>query len=357
MKKLISILLSAAAALSLTACGVSYQIAPSATPSDGAPDAEEPVATAAPYTDPYSGEGCGRDLSLLRPWAVMINNLEQALPQKGVSQAEILYEIPAEGGVTRMMAIFSDVSQVGDIGSMRSIRPYYAEVALSYDAIAVHAGGSEAAYDVMSGHGMDNLDGVLGGGYAELAFFRDPERMKNGYEHSMFATGEGLIAAAEKQGYPLEHSGGARGTGLEFSLSAAEQCVDKAEYVRINYNGWKWTSFVYLPEEGVYEAYEYGERYVDADNDRQLTFANVLVLETDVSVIDDVGRLSVATTGSGDGVFVCGGRSVPIRWSRADAQSPFTYSLADGTPLELGVGHSFIGIIGKSGTSVEYEKK
>jgi hypothetical protein len=99
---------------------------PSPTP------AESPEPTEAPYTNPLTGEGMDEGISANRPWAIMINNLDKALPQCGISQADIIYEIPAEGGVTRMMAIFSDISDVEAIGSMRSLRPYYADVGLSY---------------------------------------------------------------------------------------------------------------------------------------------------------------------------------------------------------------------------------
>ncbi|HBD86903.1 MAG TPA: DUF3048 domain-containing protein, partial [Clostridiales bacterium] len=137
MKKIIC---SALAALLLvtSACGKgsadpttapSSEPSPSATPALPSPS---PTPTAPPYTNPLTGEGMDEDISGNRPWAIMINNLDKALPQCGVSQADIIYEIPAEGGVTRMMAIFSDISDVEAIGSMRSIRPYYADVGLSY---------------------------------------------------------------------------------------------------------------------------------------------------------------------------------------------------------------------------------
>ena len=84
-----------------------------------------------------------------------------------------------------MMAIFTDISDVEKIGSLRSIRPYYADVGISYDAIVVHAGGSEESYTEMSGYDVDHLDGVLRT-YVEGAFYRDPDRMYYGIEHSLF---------------------------------------------------------------------------------------------------------------------------------------------------------------------------
>lgn len=64
----------------------------------------------------------------------------------GQSQADIIYECLAEGGITRMMGVYQSVEGVGMIGSVRSARPYYLELALGHDALYIHAGGSEDAY-------------------------------------------------------------------------------------------------------------------------------------------------------------------------------------------------------------------
>ena len=68
-----------------------------------------------PYTNPLTGEGVMEDISAKRPVAVMLNNLEKALPQLGVGQADVIYEIVSEGGITRMMALFQDLQGVGTL--------------------------------------------------------------------------------------------------------------------------------------------------------------------------------------------------------------------------------------------------
>lgn len=72
----------------------------------------------------------------------------------------------------------------------------------------------------------------------------------------------------------------------------------------------------------------------------------MLVLYTDVSVLDEAGRLSVTVNGSGDGLFFCGGKAVEIQWSK-EAGGQFYYSLEDGTPLTLERGRSYVCIISK----------
>ena len=88
------------------------------------PEPEPEPEPVLPYTNPLTGEGSAVDLAGARPVAIMLNNLKKALPQLGVSQADLIYELPAEGGITRMMAVFQSVEGVGDLGSVRSARDY-----------------------------------------------------------------------------------------------------------------------------------------------------------------------------------------------------------------------------------------
>ena len=131
------------------------------------------------YYAPLTGEPLSTKPENTRPFAVMINNIVYAQPQVGISNAEMIYEIPAEGGITRMMAIFSHLYDVESVGSIRSLRPYYLSVALSYDAIVIHAGGSEQAYSDVKTYNADHLDGVRDGNTSSM-FYRDASRGQHG---------------------------------------------------------------------------------------------------------------------------------------------------------------------------------
>jgi len=66
-----------------------------------------------------------------RPVAVMVNNISHAQSvQAGLGDADIIFESLAEGGITRLMAVFYDVSKAGQIGTVRSARYTYAQLAL-----------------------------------------------------------------------------------------------------------------------------------------------------------------------------------------------------------------------------------
>ena len=95
--------------------------------------------------------------------------------------------------------------------------------------------------------------------------------------------------------------------------------------------------------------------YVDGNTGEQVSAVNLLLLETNISVIsgDKEGRLKVRTTGEGDGLLCRNGQSVPIHWSRADRNSPFVYTTADGQPLALGRGNSYVCIMDPKTSKVD----
>ena len=147
-KKLLPLLLTLP--LLLSACGGTPEPEDSASPSPSpVPTVEVATPSPTPYdgpVNPLTGLPIGEEWVNRRPVAIMLNNLKQALPQLGQSQADIIYEIPAEGGITRMVGVYQSLEDVGTIGSIRSARPYYLEVALGHDAIFLHAGGASLPF-------------------------------------------------------------------------------------------------------------------------------------------------------------------------------------------------------------------
>lgn len=303
-----------------------------------------------PFVNPLTGEGSNTDYSKVRPYAIMLNNLTLALPQHGVADADIIYEVLAEGGITRMMGVFQDLSKVGNIGSIRSARAYYVELAMGHDAVYIHAGGSPEAYTMIKNGLIDSVDGTKGG-LSNRVFWRDQGRIQNaGYEHSMFTSGK-LLTENVGTAASIRHEHEATYAYPQTFVKDATPAGGKeATLVRAFFTANKKTSFQYDATTGLYGVYEYGSTYIDGNNGQQVYVKNVLCLLTDVSTIpgDSAGRLNVRTTGSGKGYFACGGKYVEINWSRADANSPMTYTLADGTPLSLGEGTSYVCVLSKN---------
>lgn len=301
------------------------------------------------FANPLTGLEIKEEYVNSRPYAVMLNNIREAQPQFGISQADIVYEVCAEGGITRMLALYQDIGAVGSIGSIRSARPYYVELALGHDAIFLHAGGSEQAYSDISSKGVTAFDAVRGSDVGSL-FWRDQQRISaNGYEHSVFTSGEAALSDISGRNIRHEHES-AYEYEQEFAWEATPEGGYAASTVAVEFSGYKTGTFEY--DEGLYYASQYGSAHVDAGNSEQVAVSNLLVLYTNIYVLDDVGRLSVSLTGSGEGKYFCGGRGIDILWSR-DAGGQFFYTLEDGTPLVMERGRSYVCII-QSGNSVTY---
>ena len=285
-----------------------------------------------------------------RATAVMINNLIDALPQYGISEADFIYEIETEGGITRLLALFSDFTDVGTIGPVRSSRTFYNSVATSFDAPLIHCGGSGGAIKaqyVDNGEQISNwahIDQRYNGDY----FFRDNDRYDYGgyaWEHTLFTNGEMLLEALEDNGYNTTYEDGAD-YGLQFA-EVVELNGEKAETVVVNFNGGKTTTMSYDAELGKYAAEQYGDIHLDAEIGEGMSYRNVIVVYADQWFRYDgvYNRAYYDIIGSGTGHFACDGEIVPINWSRESVYDEFVYTLEDGTPLILGVGNSYVAVV------------
>ena len=125
---------AAVLAVALTAC----------TGSDGPETSEPPGAPSAsptpsvPATHPFTGGRRGLRNPVL---AVKIENTRPALPQTGVSAADIVYVEQVEGGETRLMAIYSSrlPARVGPVRSARisdlHILPQFGRPAFAFSGV------------------------------------------------------------------------------------------------------------------------------------------------------------------------------------------------------------------------------
>jgi hypothetical protein len=246
--------------------------------------------------------------------------------------------------------VFQSVEAVGEIGTVRSARDYYVSLAYGHDAIFLHAGGSPQAYDAIENWGVTALD-CVNGPYEGTLFWRDATRKKNsGYEHSVMTSGEKITELLPTyKNMRLEHKDGYT-QPLEFMADGEKAEGESVQTIEVKFSTYKTGVFTYDPDTGLYLVEEYGAPYVDGNTGEQVAVKNVLVLYTDVSAIkgDDKGRQSVRTTGTGKGQFFCDGTMQEITWSKKDNASPLTYTDANGQTLKLGVGHTYVNIIGSS---------
>lgn len=381
MKKFVCLLLAVVTVFSLAACGMSAEkdlpledsaeesfpaessFEDSSIENSGEEEAEIlDVTEEEPRFDwtvvnPLTGEPSDKDYTNIRPVAVMLNNIKQALPQFGNGQADLLYEVPEEGGITRIMALYQDLTDVGSLGSIRSTRPYYVRLALANDAILVHAGGSGSAYRLIkklmdSKYNFEDIDCLYKGtNSAESIFFRDQGRINSGYamEHTLFTTSDNIQEwmASHSDHVQTEHRKHFRRTHTfveDGTPALGKDCTS----MDVSFSGYKGTSFHYDEESGTYQVSEFGSAYTDAATGNQVSVENVIVIQTKLEQLNDAKqRIAVYLTGEGTGYYACNGKYEPIRWVKKKAR--YTYSFFDqkGNEIPLGVGKSYICILDK----------
>jgi len=114
--------------LAVTSAADSGAAGVASTTSIIAEDTEKPKKPA--YVSPLSGKALDKKYKHKRPFAFMFNNIEFAYPQTGTGRADILYEILAEGGITRLMGVF-DYMKGDRIVSATCYLPLSANMSLS----------------------------------------------------------------------------------------------------------------------------------------------------------------------------------------------------------------------------------
>ena len=286
--------------------------------------------------------------SKTRPYAVMINNNHSAWPQCGLKDAYLVYEIIAEGGITRMMALYKD-KLPEKVGSVRSARHYFIDYAEENDAIFIHWGGSPQAYSRINS-GINDLDGIALEG---TSFFRD-KTLKRDYEHTGFVNLEKANKQAQEKGYTRDTN-----KDLLLNYSATEldlanlEGAESAEDITLKYSYYHTTSYEYDKENKVYKRFMSGKANTDLTTGEQYTAKNIIVYKVGNKTINDgenKGRQDLLNTGTGKGYYISEGYAIPITWEKSTHSGQTIYKYENGEEIKVNDGNTFIQILPKEGT-------
>lgn len=357
MKRILALTL--AAALLLGGCGskqagtsapatqteAAVATVPTEMPTEAATE-ETTVPTTEPviYYDPLNGEILDAPFDG-RIYASTISNIRDALPHVGVTKADVLMEMFVNGSIVRCLALFSDIGDVDALGSTRSTRMMFNNIAQHYNAILTHAGGSSQCLSDANDRGLThyNVDSIMrqGDELCQGTAYRDTE-YKYG-EHNLFVIGSGVKAYAESQGVQLTGNP-EKDYGFRFTEDGTPDGEDAREITVILTYGkaMKDTTMRYDDALGKYVYNQYGMEMHDQITDEVEAFRNVVVMHTDIGYdgIYHIGNFNVG----GTGYYACGGKIIPIYWTCDGDSEPFRYFHEDGTPLEFGQGNTYIAI-------------
>lgn len=296
------------------------------------------------------------DWQARRPMAVMVNNHVLARPQTGLSQADIIYEAVAEGGITRLLAVFQ--SKIPEkVGPVRSARKYYVDFAKENDAWYAHWGGASTnneanVYDYMRGIYVNSVDAMWAGADA---FWRDFSRDVP-TEHTGFTSIPKLYDTAYAR-YPDQVKSW-RGGVVSWAFKDETVQADRPSSQSVSFNFWDLPDFVvkwdYDPSTNSYKRSQGGKPFVDTDSGETLAAKNVVILFMEErSLNDGHGHLIYKTTGQGAGKAFVDGVQTSIKWVRPSVNERTRFLVSNGltvknaaeTDLQLNRGQIWIEIL------------
>lgn len=291
-----------------------------------------------------TGEWIDEDLADRKPVAIMIGNTNDALPQYGVSRADVVYEVPAEGGITRLMPIFQDYSDIDKIGSVRSCRHYYAYYAMEFEAVYLHCGQASYAEELLGSGKIEDLNALDGAVYNKT-YYKDSARKA---PHNTFTSTEGIDAGIALKEFdpmlPEDYEGHYlfnKDDKKEINLDRGEDAIVVQPGYYIN-NPW----FVYDEETGLYNRFQYKREHMDELTDTQLAFKNIILQYTDSKMIDEkYGYMDFTTVGKGAGKYITNGRVIDITWSRDSEEDVTRYYDMQGREIVMNQGKTMVCVL------------
>ncbi len=324
-----------------------------------------------------------------RPMAVVIENHLDSRPQSGLSRADVVYEVVAEGGITRFLAIFYCGASASDItiGPIRSARTYLINWASEYgeNPLFVHFGGANnicgdcpggvkprgtVAPEVMAletlikmgwRHSQGNaLDG--GANVSYPAIKRDQTRLGNvsAWEHSAIGSSDLLFDLGIERGFGYEQDGepwhssfvqwkfedDAPVSGVKASEIEFEFWSNKPEYnVRWEYDA----------SSNSYKRFNGGKAHTDWEFDKpQLSVKNVVIqFVFEKGPVDRELHMYYETVDEGDALIFKNGDVIEGSWEKDSASGRTIFYDKNGDEISFVRGKIWIEAVPR-GNDIEY---
>lgn len=300
-----------------------------------------------------TGEWMDAEIANRRPIAVSIPNQKSCLPQYGITNASVIYQVPLRDNLTRLFCLFEDFDELDRIGPVRSIRDYMVYDGLEHDAIICHWGSAVYANALLNSEAVDNISQATAGIEVptSTAFDRYNRPGKNKTD-SAYMFVDGLMKGVEKRGYSWEYDDTFEPKFLFAQDGVVADYIDADDATKI----WPGTKgnyhtvgayFEYDEETGLYDYYEYDKKLEDEHNGETLKVSNVVLQVCYGEERDDHGYLIMEMhgplTGDGEMYFFTQGKVVKGTWERMDGDDkPAHYYDEEGNEIVFNQGKTFI---------------
>ncbi len=327
-----------------------------------------------------------------RPLAAMIENHADSRPQSGLSKADVVYEVVAEGGITRFLGIFycGVIAEETKLAPIRSVRIYFANLAAGYGdkPIFLHQGGANnfcntcpggvkprgqtdktvdayAALDKLgwrNGQQGNDMDGGFNIGFPIVE--RNQYRLSSepvAWEHSVVASVDEIYKEADKRGFNFKDEDG-NAWDEDFKMWKFEdgKAVSSPSASDITFKFWdNWTDYdvewKYDVSTNSYKRFNGGKSHIDWEFDKpQLTASNVIIMYvTEKGPVDAEHHMYYEVVGEGDALIFKNGEVTPGTWKKSSQLDREVFYDKKGTEIILTRGPIWIELL-SDGNQVNY---
>ena len=302
-----------------------------------------PVPTPVLVPAPLTGRMVSEQVAARHPIAVMVDDQRDARPQSGFTDASVVWQAPAEGGIPRYMLIFQD-RVAPSVGPVRSSRLYYIAWAAEWRAVYAHVGGSPQAMQTLREKGRGqlvyNADEFRWGG---IYFHRTRDRFA---PHNVYSSGKELRTLSMRVGAkdgPLK-------AAWRFAPDAplSERPTGGRITVVYSYNK---IDYRYDRQTNTYLRGVTGQaKQIDRGSKLQVAPKNVVVMFMSFAPLNDGShkhRLEAQFVGKGTAWIATNGKTIKGTWRKRSITDPTRFYDADGHTVKLTVGQTFIQVMPK----------
>ena len=279
--------------------------------------------------------------------AVVIENHPDARPQSGLDKASIVYETLAEGGITRFLAIFQE-NEASEIGPVRSVRIYFLDWVLEYDALFAHVGGNASGLDQIGPLGIQDINQFWNSGY----FWRDNSRYA---PHNVYTTTDKLRVAGEKAGYPTTSNF----AGHTFKEDKKLEERPQSAQFTVGFSGGSFDpTYIYDRNTNTWLRSQVGVPFKEKITGVQIAPKNVIVEFANFSyTINYKGEQTtrIGNVGSGRALFYIDGGQIEGVWQKASKNAKTIFTDTLGNEIKLNPGQTWIEVV-PTGNIVNYSK-
>jgi hypothetical protein len=273
--------------------------------------------------------------------AIMIENSPEARPHSGLRNAGIVFEAVAEGGITRFVALYQE-NRPSLVGPVRSLRPYYLDWLMGFDAAIAHVGGSAPALQLVKQRGAKDLEQFRYGS----SYWRATDRFA---PHNVYTSFKKLDALQNSLGFKTsEFESYARTENEEDLLEAIKEGTadpPKVTNITADFSGALYkVQFKYNQKNNNYLRFLAGTAHKDRETGKQITAKNVVIIRMPTSIAS-TGHAVMKTLGNGDCVVFRDGVAIKCKWKKTKPTSQLQLLDADGQPVPLNRGSTWFLVV------------